>query len=827
MTPLLWYLTITLLGFVTFPLTYYLFPSLADRGYSLSRTLGLLLWGFLFWLMAALQLVRNDLGGILLALGVLMALSAWALMQTGDNGDPQAGWNVRLARGWDHVTTWVRDARRVVLTAEVIFLFFFAFMTVVRAANPESVGTEKPMEQAFINAILRSETFPPHDPWLSGYAISYYYFGYVMTAMLAMATGTSGNVAFNLMLALLFGLNAVGAFGVVYSLLVRLRRLVTPQALGLSLLGPLMLLLVGNLGGLLEVLHRRGLFWQRGADGALTSAFWTWLNIRDWNEPPRQPFAWVPDRFWWWWRPSRVINEFDLGGGWHEIINEFPAFSYVLGDLHPHVLAMPFALLLVGMALNLALGGWRGETSLPLLRLPVRADAFMLMSVALGGMAFLNTWDFPIYAALLGGAFVLWRVSQHGWDWTRAEELLRFAVPLGVLSVALYLPFYVGFASQAGGVLPNLVAPTRGAHLWVMFATLFVPLFAYLLYLWRVARLPVRWGWGLVLTGGFILLLWMLSWLLAWMAALRAPEVADQFLTMNAVPDLPALFVAATARRIEFIGGLATVAALLAWAVSMLAAFAPAAAESDSANETSQQPPAFVLLLVLLGALLVLGPEFLYLADQFGWRMNTIFKFYYQAWLLWSLAAAFGAGVMLVSLGGWLRRTWQVVLSLVLSAGLLFSVFGYASKTSNFNPPGGFSLDSAIHLARYNPEDAAAIAWLRDAPLGVVAEAVGGSYTEFARISTYSGQSTVLGWPGHESQWRGGYQPQGSRQNDIETLYTTRSWNEAAAIIAKYDIRYIVVGRLERRNYLVEIAKFEAHLPAVFRSGDTVIYQVR
>jgi uncharacterized membrane protein len=405
-------------------------------------------------------------------------------------------------------------------------------------------------------------------------------------------------------------------------------------------------------------------------------------------------------------------------------------------------------------------------------------------------------------------------------------------MPLGVASVVLYLPFYIGFASQAGGLLPNLVAPTRGAHLWVMFATLFVPLFVYLAYLARSERIPARWGLGIGLTSGVILLLWAFSWLLAWAASLRAPEVAAQFLAMNAVPDLPALFAAATARRFEFIGGLLSMAALLAATVSFLSGLGRSLAhveETDTAaltDETGAKRPDFVLLLMLVGGLLVLGPEFVYLADQFGWRMNTIFKFYYQAWLLWSLAAAFGAAVMLLALRGAAHTLWRVTLVVVMGAGLLFSVFGYASKTNNFNPAGGFSLDSAIHLERYAPEEAAAAAWLRSAPLGVVAEAVGGSYTEFARMATYSGQSNVLGWPGHESQWRGTYKPQGSRQNDMETLYSTRSWNEAASIIAKYDIRYIVVGRLERRAYPVEMDKFEAHLPAVFRQGETVIYQV-
>ncbi len=106
----------------------------------------------------------------------------------------------------------------LILVNEILFLVAFAGMAIIRAANPEILGTEKPMELAFINAILHSPEFPPHDPWLSGYAISYYYFGYVLVAMLAKITLVQGSIAFNLGIALVFGLSASGAFGLVYNL---------------------------------------------------------------------------------------------------------------------------------------------------------------------------------------------------------------------------------------------------------------------------------------------------------------------------------------------------------------------------------------------------------------------------------------------------------------------------------------------------------------------------------------------------------------------------------------------------------------------------------
>ncbi len=106
-------------------------------------------------------------------------------------------------------SAWLGSQKRMVVASEVLFLVSFAAWAVVRAANPEAIGTEKPMELAFINAILRSRTFPPHDPWLSGYAISYYYFGYVIVAMLAKITGTAGGIAFNLGISLDFCLECL------------------------------------------------------------------------------------------------------------------------------------------------------------------------------------------------------------------------------------------------------------------------------------------------------------------------------------------------------------------------------------------------------------------------------------------------------------------------------------------------------------------------------------------------------------------------------------------------------------------------------------------
>jgi uncharacterized membrane protein len=199
----LWYAFIALAGWLIFPLAYRLLAFLPDRGLALARPLGLLLWSYVFWLLASLQVLQNDLGGVIMALLLVGGLSLW-MMRNGNAGEMRA---------------WLRDHRGLVLVSEILFFVLFAFMVLNRSASPEAASTEKPMELAFINAILRSPGFPPADPWLSGYSISYYYFGYVMVAMLARVSGVSGGVAFNLGLAGWFALTGLAAFSVLYNLL--------------------------------------------------------------------------------------------------------------------------------------------------------------------------------------------------------------------------------------------------------------------------------------------------------------------------------------------------------------------------------------------------------------------------------------------------------------------------------------------------------------------------------------------------------------------------------------------------------------------------------
>lgn len=818
---ILWYLVLFVIGWLAFPIAYRFLAFLPGRGFALAKVLGLLLWGFVFWLLVSLQVFQNDGGGLLLSAGLLAA----------------AGLLVGLPR-LAEMRSWLRENLRLVVASEAVFVVLFAFWTVVRAAAPEAAGTEKPMELAFINAILRSPQFPPHDPWLSGYSISYYYFGFVLVAMLSKAVGVAGEVGFNLGLASWFGLIGSAAFGVLYELLALRSRFMDEQVdrkpgagrrIGWALLAPLFILFISNFAGLLEVLHANGAFWKRDANGALSSPFWTWLDIQELNRPPTEPFSPIPERAGgiWWWRASRVITDYDLNGAPREVIDEFPAFSFVLGDLHPHVLAMPFALLAVAVALNLYMQ--TRASPLPVIRAShwLPRPAFWLATLALGALSFLNTWDFPIYIALYVGAFVVARGETQGWSLARVPEAIYLGALTGIGGILLYAPFYVGFASQAGGILPSLSFFTRGAHFWVMFGTLLLPILA-----WMMVELPAkdyhRWLWRGLGFGSIILFgLWLLSYLLG-AGYFLSPTMSDTLRGIQGGVSMQTALFGSLAKRMAMPGMWLSMLAILTLVLGVfmhhtgfrLFKASAAPAEPTQANPVST----FLTLLILVGSGLVLFPEFFYLRDQFGWRMNTIFKFYFQAWILWGLAAAYASAVLLQRWEGIKGYVYKVGWGLLVVTGLLYFYFGVMTRTQAFQPE-TWSLNGAQHIERFQPDDHEAIMWLRTAPAGTVAEAVGGSYSEFARVATFSGMPTVLGWPGHVVQWRGGGSEMGSREIDMELLYTVPDWETAREIIDRYNIRYIYVGLMEYQKYQVREEKFEGNLMIAYENATVRIYE--
>ena len=849
---LIWLLTILLLGVISFPLGYSVLPNLKDRGYAVSKVLGLLLWGYLFWLLSMFGITGNNLGGVIFALMLVLILNGWLYF-----------------RHKGEIHTWVKSHRNTIVLTEIVFVVAFGFWAIVRAADPAILGTEKPMEMAFITAILKSPGLPPNDPWLSGYSISYYYFGYLIVSMLVRITGVSSTVAFNLMVALLFGLVASGAFGLLNNLLARKQEQDgrNPFSQMWGLLASFFILFLGNVQGFLEMLHARGIGWKQLPDSSLTSNFWTWLRIPEVEDPPALPFRWTPNRpgGYWWWRSSRVLQDFKANGDRIEIIDEFPQFSYILADMHPHVLSMPFVLLAITIAMNIYFGvvknvegrlslvEWiqlkfnpqineekKSASDLYVLQW-LKEPVYWILVLVCGGIAFFNTWDYPIYVGLFALSVLIFNTSKFGWSRKRIAEFLETGFLTGILGVVLYLPFFLSFSSQAGGLLPSLNFFTRGVYFWIMFGTLLVPLLIWLIWLAIKNKVNFHRKVGGLASAGLVFGLWIFSYLIASVLLLflassnseRLSGLASQFYWLQGGLDSISMLAGSLVDRISWPFTWITIGLglFLVWGLLF-----DRPQQSDETTKPQSLPASvdrFVVLLALVGFGLTLIPEFMYLLDQFGTRMNTIFKFYFQTWILWGIVASYGTVMMWKKFQNRWGTLAKAVSVLVILIGLAYPVFGIWEITHGFAPKvfdetgeivPDWSLNGALFRERYSPDDMAAIYWLQEQPVGVVAEAVGGAYSDYARVSTFSGQPTVLGWANHESQWRGGYEEIGSRESDIEMLYRSGLWDRVQPVLEQYDITYVFFGELEVAKYNANSSVFDMYLTKLFVSGDTVVY---
>ncbi len=855
-----WWFILQVFGLAALPLVTRLFSRLPDCGYTFAKTAGLLLVAYLLWLGAVTGVLINDRGGILFALLAIAAGSAWVALHHGTG-------NLRM-----RISAYWREHKRQIITAELLFLLAFAGWALVRAYAPDKIMQfygEKYMEIAFLNGVLNSPRFPPMDPWLSGYAISYYYFGYVMMGIMARLSGVPAAVSFDLYDALTFALTALTAYGVVSNLIASVGG-AKRSAIGFGLLGALFVTGLGNLEGLLEALHSAEL---------LPEAFWSWISIPD-LQGAAQNGSLYPGDSWWWWRASRVLNDLDLNGQpvIFQPIDEFPMFSFLLGDNHPHKMALPFVLLAVGLAFTLllrassrifapripeGLTGWRKWTAWLWQR---RGDAalYLFAALVLGGLAFLNTWDFPIYLGLVLLADIVGRWRAGTAFNTLVQRELILAAALGAASVLLYLFFYLSFSSQAGGILPYIFPPTRLAQYLVMFGPFIFVLVVFLAVAARQSggeRFPLEqaarsWMWIAGVLVGLYLLLMLAASAYLMISGENANPVVLGFLGGETVQSIVTKSLLARVSNPWLFLLLTAMLALAVTAVLRPTVNTPLTEDEDEAAPVYPALPPAALLAVLMaftGIALTLSVEFLYLRDNFGMRMNTIFKFYYQGWVLMALAAAFGAWWIMRSLRPAAGTVFSAGLALLTAAGLVYPALGIPARTERFSHAP--SLDAAGTVSgRYPspwgvtiPDDWAAIEWIRENVLAksapgdypVILEATNGSYQVSGRVSAFTGLPALLGWPGHQHQWRGTYEEISPREADILVIYTTPDDAYALELLRKWNVQYVILGEPER-EYINRIcsnandpcsperalAKFDRMLTPVFNQGSITVYRV-
>jgi len=353
---LIWGLILWFLAPLSFPLSYILFSQVRDRGWAVSRLLGLLTLSTLAWWPAAIGWL--PFGTSLLIASMLLG------------GGSALFWTLRA----NEMLRWFKKNWAVIVWNEAILWGVFAFFLVLRILNPDLwhpwAGGEKPMDFAYLNATVQTPFFPPPNPWLSGASINYYYYGFVLFATLIRLTGISPDLAYNLAIpsCALFITGGALSLSMVFFPWFRTRR-GWKGWWGCSLLTVVLVLFTGNLG-----------------------------QLREFLKPG--PLPYLRDIYW---NASRVLQ---VPPGIAQPITEFPLFSLLYGDLHAHLIALPVSMLCLGAS-------WQLFRRFH----PARVLACGWL---LGSLWVMNTWDFPIQASIFifctfAGAFPLKTPAPDLW----------------------------------------------------------------------------------------------------------------------------------------------------------------------------------------------------------------------------------------------------------------------------------------------------------------------------------------------------------------------------------------------------------------------------
>jgi YYY domain-containing protein len=787
---LLWYVFILILGLLTYPIIRKAMPGLGDKGYPAARILGLVLFAGITWLGGSfgVPVTRTTVAAVFLALAAIGVFMAWR-----QRAELREEWATR---------------RRYFLAVEGLFLLFFAADLLVRIGNPDlwhpAKGGERPMDFSYFNAVIKSTSFPPYDPWFAGGYINYYYYGYVLMAMPVKLLGIVPSLAYNFILPTLFAMVAMAAFSAAWNLLDRPGEDANPHLFDPRLLAGLLaatlMVLLGNLGTVRMIYQ--GL--QRlGAPGGYIDGvdivqrlIWMVQGIGRLFQGGLLPYG--PGD--WYWNPSRVIPP----GPGNEI-TEFPLFTFLYSDLHAHMLAMPIALLALIWALSV-----------------VKSRRITLLSLVIGGAAIgalypTNLSDIYTYLPLGFAvmAYTMWRsppsmLQRLGMpEWLRKVILIGGAiVVLTVLAYGLYQPYR---ASYSQGY--SAVEAWTGSH---------TPIWSYLTH------------WGLFL---FIITGWLAWETREWMASTPVSS-------LNELRRYQIWIEAGIAAFLVTLLYLAYRGVEIGWVALPLAVWAGLLMLRPGMPDGKR----FALFLAGTALLISIMVEIIVVRGDIG-RMNTVFKFYLQGWALFSVSAAAALVWLLPEMAKWLpswRNFFQAGLAVLFAGAALYTISATSDKIGDRMAPGvPLTLDSITYMqyaqyADFNvvmnlDQDYEAIRWMQDHVPGspVIVEANCPEYHWCTRFTIYTGLPGVVGWNWHQRQQRT-LTPQlvEQRVTDIGVFYTTSDIQEAEDFLKRYNVRYIIVGQLERAEYagpgLSKFVQYDGRLwDAVYQNGDTTIYQVR
>lgn len=711
-----WWLMVFCLGLIFLPLSGLLFGNLSDRGYLFSKTIGIAFSGYLMWMLSALKIMKFTAPSCIFTVGIGLIINIIILLYYHRSGTETRHNFLSDYIKKDNLLTFFKE--------ELLFFAVFLIFTYIRGFKPEAYGTEKFMDYGFMTTMMRSEYMPPQDFWYSGTSLNYYYVGQFIATYLTRLSFVDVSHGYNLMLTMTGAFCFVLSFSLAYNLMseygIRYCEKSRKAAVLSGLLAAAAVCLAGNMH---YPIYR-----------------WIIPTIKKMAGSEDADYYWFPDA-------TRYIG---YNPETHDkTIHEFPAYSFVLGDLHAHVINITFVLTVLAILL-----GWLfGQTGRDNDRKITVREIFNPPIIALGFFIGLfhttNFWDYPIYY-VVSGAIILFS-NMIMYDFKKEAYLLTGFQGILVIALAkiFSLPFSIHFDKISASVL---------------LAENHTPLYQFM----------VLWGLPIITVSTFLIT-----------TVRDFEDSGKRYKTRKKGIQLNEPQTARTGRMISSYMSSLTVTDLYVITIGLCA-----------------------IGLTILPELVYVKD--IYSGDYK--RANTMFKLTYQAFIMFGISFGYIFVRLLRYGGGRSRKKTAAILLFVFCLTLPYCINAVKNWYGNiFDRSGYKGIDATIFMEKNFKDDYLAIKWLNENVTGtpVVLEANGDSYSDYQRVSVITGLPTVLGWFTHEQLWKSNpnrtddmvVSQLNSRADDIKTIYTSGDENTVKELINKYNVSYIYVGPLEEKKY--------------------------
>jgi len=753
-----WWFTVFALGLTFMPLSYMIFRRFWDCGWIFSKAVGIGITAWMVWFLSSCHILKFTKAGIwvclVIALAANIALLVYQIRRK----------LIKIASG----------SILNMLITEAVFLVVFALWVYLKCFKPEAYGTtEKLMDFGFMQAMFKSEYMPPEDMWLSGHDLNYYYVGQFVATYLSKLSGVGVEYGYNLMLMMV----AAFAFSMPASITANACRdmFVDEHRKG-SFAEQLFPVFAGGLAGVAVcftgnmhyVIYARFIPWLRTMLGLDQMASSTGYSF---------PGYWFPNA-------TRYIGYNPDTND--KTIHEFPLYSFVLGDLHAHVINIMFVLTVAAVLyaylqyrrenmnnarLNCIYVSGPGSVTASAGK-PAGKDqgrkkkeaesiwdrtiwgipgclketfnpAIILTGFFIGLFHTTNFWDFPIYFVVAGAVILFSNAVIYNFSLTACKLTLFHAITVFVTAKLVCLPFTLKFHQISTSV---------------QLCDNHTPLY----------QLAILWGLPTIT-------------LIVFIAALIRNQVQDGVYTLTGDKQEDGQKPGKSVALFRFIANMNI---------------------SDM----------FMVIIGLCALGLVLIPEVIYVKDIYSGdykRANTMFKLTYQSYILFGVSMSY----FLIKLLFYTRKKGRRVFAVIMLVLLLMTVGYFDNSTKAWfgdwkNAENYKGLNAGEYLKDVNMEDYEATNWINEHIEGrpVMLEVNGDSYTDYCRVSVRTGLPTLLGWRTHEWLWQSdetGGLPQvvSERNDDVQTIFTSYDVSKVTKLIEKYDVSYIYVGKLEREKY--------------------------